>query len=213
MNLNSVILADNSASCDIADLFVMLKNSTEQLLEQFASSHEIEMSSNTYLSDSITKQTLSEKMALVNNDHFICFWFGHGKKDSFMMDGADVVTTTENYYVFTNAVIYTFSCFNGNDLADAVITNNGKVFVGYAGYAHCPYGIDDVTCNIAMSFVTSFLSGKSISNAVEDLRTSYEDAIFNDELEPFQRSRFQENRDGIVLKGDGTLTINDLLVA
>jgi hypothetical protein len=213
MKLNSVIFADNSASCDIADLFVMLKNSTEQLLEQFASSHEIEDTSNTYLSDSITKQTLSEKMALVNNDHFMCFWFGHGKKDSFMMDGADIVTTTENYYVFTNAVIYTFSCFNGNDLADAVITNNGKVFVGYTGYAHCPYGIDDVTCSIAMSFVTSFLNGKSISNSVNDLRVAYEDAIFNDELEPFQRSRFQENRDGIVLKGDGTLTINDLLVA
>ena len=40
MKLNSVILADDSESCDIANLFVMMKDSTAQILEQYATSHE-----------------------------------------------------------------------------------------------------------------------------------------------------------------------------
>ena len=74
--------------------------------------------------------------------------------------------------------------------------------------------MDDVTCNIVMSFVSSFLfKGKSIKNAVDDLKASYEEAIYNSELDPIQRSEYQKNRDSIVIKGDGNLTINDLLVA
>ena len=121
MRLNSVILADDSESCDIADLFVMMKNSTVQLLEQYSTSHEDFATENyTYLSDTITKQNLSEKMSLVNSDSFMCFWFGHGKDGCFRIGSEDVVTTTDNYYVFSNALIYTFSCLNGNDLADAL---------------------------------------------------------------------------------------------
>ena len=213
MKLKSVILADDSGSCDIADLFVMLKNSTTRLLEEYAASHEdIEVEDEAYLSDTITKQGLSEKLALVNSDSFMCFWYGHGKTDSFKIGNEDIVTTTENYYLFSNALIYTFSCLNGNDLAETIVANKAKAFVGYIGNANCPYGIDDVTCGITMSFISSLLRGKSISDAVENLKASYEEAVFNTDLEPFQRSRFQENRDNITLKGDGALTIENLMV-
>lgn len=70
MKLNSVILADDSESCDIAELFVMMKNSTIQLLEQYTVAHEDIVSvNNTYLSDSITKQ-IFQKMSLVNSEPF-----------------------------------------------------------------------------------------------------------------------------------------------
>lgn len=214
MKLNSVILADDSESCDIANLFVMMKDSTAQLLEQYASSHEdIDAENHIYSSEAITKQNLSEKLALVNSENFLCCWFGHGTDESFCMNGENVVTTTDNHYVFSNALVYTFSCLNGGKLADVLIDNNAKAFVGYNGNANCPYGIDDVTCGIAMSFLSSLLGGKTIGNAVDDLKTSYEDAIFNKALEPFQRSWFQENRDNVTLKGDVTLTIDNLLIA
>lgn len=213
MNLNSVVLADDVAE-NIGELCVMLKNTTIQLLEEFERTRDDVMVYNSaYCHDTVNRQNLSEKLALVNSKNFLCCWFGHGTDESFSMNGEKVITTTENHYIFSNAVIYTFSCLNGRKLANVLIDNNAKAFVGYNGNANCPYGLDDVTCNIAISFVTSFLSGKTISISVDDLRAAYEDAIFNDELEPFQRSKFQENRDGIVIKGDGTLTINNLLVA
>ena len=213
MKLNSVILADDSESCDIANLFVMMKDSTIQLLEQYTTSHEdIEVENHTYMSDTITKQNLSEKMSLVNSDSFLCCWYGHGKADSFRIGIEDVVTTTENYYVFSNALIYTFSCLNGNDLADALVANKAKAFVGYTNKANCPYGIDDITTEIVMSFISSFLSGKTVNESKADLELSYDNAIYDDSLEPFQRQCFHKNRDNLIIKGNGSLTIYDLII-
>ena len=213
MKLNAVVIADDVAE-NIGELCVMLKNSTNQLLEQFeqARNGSVEVNCFIYCHDTINKHNLSEKVSLVNTNTFFCCWYGHGSDTSFSMNGEKIVTTTDNHYVFSNAIIYTFSCMNGGTLADALINNNVRAFVGSSGNANCPYGIDNVTCDIAMSFVSSLLDGKTINNAVEDLRLSYEDAMFNEELEPFQRSWFQENRDDIMIKGDGSLTINDLLV-
>ena len=54
MKLRSVIIADNSESCDIGDLFVQLKNSTILLLEQHNLSHDdTDVETKVYLSDSI----------------------------------------------------------------------------------------------------------------------------------------------------------------
>lgn len=213
MNFNAIVITDDVAE-NIGELCVMLKNSTGQLLEQFGlTKDDINVNNATYCHDAVNKQNISEKLALVNSKSFLCCWYGHGKDKSFRINGENVVTTTDNYYIFSNALIYTLSCLNGGTLADVLIDNNAKTFVGYCGNVNCPYGIDDVTCDIAMSFLSSFLGGKSVSDAVDDLKSSYEDAVFNKDLEPFQRLQFQENRDNVTLKGDGTITINDLLVA
>ena len=213
MKLNSVILADDSESCDIANLFVMMKDSTIQLLEQYATSHEdIKAENHIYLSDTVTKQNLSEKMSLINSDAFLCCWYGHGKNDSFKIGNENVVTTTDNYYVFSNALIYTFSCLNGNDPADALVANKTKAFVGYTDYANCPYGIDDVTTEIVMSFISSFLSGKTINESKANLELSYDNAIYDESLDALQRQLFQTNRDNLVVKGNGSLKIYDMLI-
>ena len=190
-----------------------MKNSTVQLLEQYSTSHEDFATENyTYLSDTITKQNLSEKMSLVNSDSFMCFWFGHGKDGCFRIGSEDVVTTTDNYYVFSNALIYTFSCLNGNDLADALVANKAKAFVGYTGYANCPYGIDDVTTKIVMSFIASFLLGKTVNEAKADLELSYNNAIYDESLDALQRQLFQTNRDNLIVKGNSSLSINDMII-
>lgn len=213
MKLNAVVIADDVAE-NIGELCILLKNFTNQLLEQFEhTKSDVQVNTACYCHNTIDKQNLSDKLVLVNSNYFLCCWFGHGSDTSFSMNSEDIITTTDNHYVFSNALVYTFSCMNGGSLADVLIDNNAKVFVGYTSNANCPYGLDDVTCNIAMSFVSSFLNGKTVKDAVDDLKTSYEDAIFNGKLEPFQRSWFQENRDGITIKGDGTLTVEDLLVA
>lgn len=213
MKLNSIIIADDSDSCDISDLCVQLKNSTSLLLEMYISSHpSIELQNNEYMSNSITKQSVGEIMASINDRSFMCFWYGHGTNESFIIGDESVITTTDNYYVFSNALIYTFSCFNGNDLADTLINNKVRTFVGYTDKAYCPSGIDDITTQIAMTFVSSFLSGKTVREAVNDLKLSYSTAIYNESLDPFQRSCFQENRDNLVIKGDKSLQIKNLLI-
>ena len=209
MKLNSIILADDSDNV----LFLMLKDATLQLLDIFARTQtHIDVVSNAYMSDNVSKCTLSEKLSVVNNDSFLCFWYGHGKEDSFKIGDEQIVSTTDNHYIFTNAMIYTFSCLNGGELADTLIANNTKAFVGYSDSAYCPCGIDDITCRVAMTFLSSLLGGKSISDSVEDLKAAYEDTMYEDGLDPLQAESFQRNRDNIVLKGNGTLTIKDFII-
>lgn len=213
MTLNAIVFADDVAE-HIGELCIMLKNSTFHLLDQFErTTDNVSIVKFSYLHDSVNKQNLSEKLALVNSKNFLCCLYGHGTDTSFEMNRENLVTTIDNHYVFSNALVYTFSCMNGGSLADVLIENNAKAFIGYIGNANCPYGIDDVTCSIAMSFLQSFLEGNSLYVAVDELKSSYEDAVFNNDLEPFQRSCFQETRDNVVLKGDTSLTIYDLLVA
>lgn len=213
MTLNSVIIADDSAECNIADLCVSLKDSTLQLLNQYALFHpDVGLNSREYLSAHVTKQNLSEHLRQVNSNNFICFWYGHGQEQSFSIGGEDIVTTRENHYIFSNALIYTFSCHNGGGLADALIRNQTKVFVGYKGKAYCPDGINDITTAIVMSFLNSFFDGKTIFEAMNDLKSAYEHSIYDDTLDPIQRFLFQENRDNLVVKGNGDFTINDILV-
>lgn len=213
MKLNSVIIADDSESCNISELCVLLKDSTKQLLNDFRLSQEnMDLACYEYLSGLVNKHNISDKMAIVNNGGFFCFWYGHGKNNSFIMGNEEIVTTTENYYLFSNALIYTFSCLNGNNLADALVDNKAKAFVGYTNYANCPYGIDDVTTKIVMSFISSFLSGKTVNEAKEDLESAYNQAVYDESLDPLQRPLFQTNRDNLVAKGNIDLKLCDLLI-
>lgn len=214
MRLNTVIIADDSAECSIRDLCVMLRDSTSQLLEQYQQTHANTMVDNVTLSsDVVTTNNLSEKLSTINQSNFISFWFGHGEKDRFTIANESIVTTIVNHYVFSNALIYTFSCYNGQELADVLIANNAIAFVGYGKEACCPLGIDDITSQIAQTFIVSFMiEGKPVKEAVSDLYTAYDNAVYDKNIDPFIRGYFQTNRDALVLKGNGDLTINDFII-
>lgn len=211
MRLNSVVIADDSAD-DIGELCVMMKDATTRLLAGYASKEFVELYNTECLSDSISQTNLADKLSPINNTPFLCFWYGHGEDKAFLVNHEHIVTTTLNHYLFSNALVYTFSCLNGGKLADVLINNKVKTFIGYTGDANCPLGIDEITNDIAMSFVSSFLSGKTTSESFDDLKESYERAVFDNTLDPLQRSYYQENRDALVLKGDESVTISDVLV-
>lgn len=213
MKLNSVVIADVLTSCNIAGLFELLKTTTKSLLDDYEKSHaDLCLHNNEINSESVTKVNLSDYLSTVNGDKFLCYWYGHGKEDALLIDNEEIVTTTENYYLFSNALIYTFSCFNGKNLADVLIENKTITFVGYTAPANCPYGLDEITCDIVMSFINSFLAGKTVDDSLTELKEAYGRAINDNSIEPFVRARFLENRDSLVVKGNGDITINDMFV-
>lgn len=208
MKLNSVIIADDS---ETNGFFSLLKNSTIFLLHEYSKTSSCKINSIECTSASVDKANISEKIALVNDDKFLCCWYAHGRKDALLMDGDELVTNKTNHYSFSNAIIYTFSCLNGDELADTLIKNNAKVFVGYEDKANYPLGLDEVTKNIVMSFIHSIIDGKTIGESLNDLKNAYDKAVHDSNLEPFQRRWFQANRDSLVLKGDNTITISEIL--
>lgn len=213
MRLNTVIIADDSAECNIRDLCVLLKNNTVQLLQQYQATQKIDVNNVILSSGVVTKNNISENLSEINNANFISFWFGHGEEDKFKIANEAIVTTTVNHYVFSNALIYTFSCYNGQELADVLIANKAIAFVGYGKKANCPLGIDNVTSQIAQTFTVSFMiEGKPVKEAVSDLYTAYDNAVYDKNIDPLIRGYFQTNRDALVLKGNGDLTINDFII-
>ena len=192
----------------------MLKDNTNLLLQKYQTAQAFDVNNAVLSSDAISKNNISEQLSQINNNHFLSFWFGHGEKDKFKIANDAIVTTTVNHYVFSNALIYTFSCFNGQELADVLIANKAIAFVGYDKEAQCPLGIDDITSEIAQTFIVSFMiEGKQVKEAVSDLKKAYDDAVYNEKIDAFRRGYFQTNRDALVLKGDGDLTINDFVIS
>lgn len=214
MKLNTVIIADDSAECNIRDLCVSLKDATVQLLEQYQNAHANITVDNVILSsDIVSTNNLAEQLSTINLNNFISFWFGHGERDKFKIANEAIVTTTVNHYVFSNALIYTFSCFNGQELADVLIANGATTFVGFDKEAQCPLGIDDVTSRIAQTFIVAFVvQGKTVKEATLDQRRAYDNAVYDNSLDPYVRGYFQHNRDALVLNGEENLTINDIII-
>lgn len=214
MKLNSIILADDSKDCDIRDLCVSLREKALNTIQQYEELHtDVECQCIAPYSNMVNKHTLSEMLSLINSNSFISFWYGHGKSAKFTLANEDIITQTENYYIFSNALVYTFSCSNGKDLADTLIANGVKAFVGYTEEIQCPLGMDDVTSRIANIFVVAFIQdGKKVKDAMLDLKDAYNKAVYDESLDVFTRGYYQTNRDALVLKGDGELTLKELLI-
>lgn len=214
MKLNSVILADDSVNCNIRDLCIILKDKTLQTLHQYKESHPDIVSDNIVLfPNRVNKYNISESLSQINGNNFISFWYGHGKNCAFSLENDDIITGSDNCYIFTNALVYTFSCSNGRELADVLIINGVKAFVGYTEKIQCPLGMDDITSQLVNTFLVSFIQkGKKVKDAVQDLRTAYDKAVYDESLDVFTRGYYQTNRDALVLKGNGELTLEDMLI-
>ena len=108
-------------------------------------------------------------------------------------------------------MVYTFSCYNGNELADTLLVNKAKLFVGYKGKAICPYGLEEYTGRVVLSFISAFLGGKNAKDSFDSLYDDYTKLLRDNSLDPFQKSYYQANWDNLVLKGNENLTLKDFL--
>ncbi|MCQ2270367.1 MAG: hypothetical protein MJZ52_03955 [Bacteroidales bacterium] len=212
MRLNAVIICDDSESNDLKPLFSNLMRETSNALCAYKDANNIDLTLENLTHERVDVQSLSERLSNVNQNDFLCYVYSHGECDKVQMDGETIVSTTTNQYLFSNALIYTFSCSNGSELADVLIDNGAKLFVGYTDNAWFTIGCEnEYTERIAMTFVNSFLNGNNAQKAFEDLKESYNNVIFDDSLkDPILKGNLRKNRDCLTLKGDGNLRISDV---
>ena len=209
MKLNSVIIADDKDE-KLGVFFHLLEIKTTEMLNQFIAGEGNELDSKVLHSDDIDAVSISGKFAVVNNNQFLCFCYVHGNKDGMFVDNHSFLSTSVNYYILSNAFVYTFSCENGDKLADKLIENQVRTFIGYKNEAWCPVDCDDITSNIAVVGLKSFLSGKTAKEAYEDLKLAYNKPIYNKEKEALARHFYKLNREALVIKGDEALTVNGM---
>ena len=210
IEMNSIIMADDLAF-ELGEFFADLKNATDWELTNFGINNNI-VCHTSFLDGSYNASSLAEPIAKINNCPFLCFIYAHGQEDSVFIGANKVFSVSDNYYLLSNAVIYTFSCNCGGILADKLLENKAILFVGYKGTANCPYGLDGITVSVVLSFIQAFLSGKTAKDSFESLYDAYSAVLRDSTLDPFQRAAFQESRDALVLKGDENVRVCDLLV-
>lgn len=209
--VNSIILADESDG-KLGEIFADLKNATDLELYNFGKDKHVTCQT-MLLGSECDKHTIVESLTKVNEQPFLFFVYAHGREDAIMVNSEGVISSNENYYILSNAVVYTLSCYNGGKLADVLLDNKALLFVGYKAKANCPYGMDDQTLEIGLSFVTAFLKGNTARESFENLYSAYTKVVRDESLDPFQRAAYQESRDALVIKGDENVQIKNLLIA
>lgn len=165
-------------------------------------------------SDDVTAGNIGDLLSKVNQQGFLFLGFVHGTPDSMVINGAErFVSTTSNYYLFTNSFIYTFSCYNGTELADILLMNGASVFWGYSKQVWVCHAYHDEFKKAALTGYCHFLNGDSASIAydrmIDDMNVQI-DAMY--ETDMIVASTLLENRDALVLKGNKELTISDLVL-
>lgn len=166
-------------------------------------------------SDEVTSTNISGLLSKVNQQGFIFLGFVHGTPEAMVINGTDnFVSTADNYYVFSNAFLYTFSCYNGTELADKLLTNGAISFWGYSKKAWVCHAFHSEFANAALSGYYHFLDGHNTATAyermIDDINNQI-DAIYQRSM--FAASTLMDNRDALILKGDKELKISDLMVS
>lgn len=172
--------------------------------------HQCEINSQRHGSGKVTANNIGEILSKVNQRGFLFLSFVHGSPESMVMDDTECfVSTTKNHYLFTNSFIYTFSCYNGTDLADILLMNGAAVFWGYSNAAWVCHPHNDEFKTAALSGYRHFLSGDSATVAynrmIEDMNTQIDEMYKTDII---AASCLMKNRDALTLKGNRELTVD-----
>ncbi len=215
MKLNAVIVCDDSENNnDMKLLFANLMRETSKSLSSYKDANDIVLNLVNLTHDKVDAQSLSGHLSIVNQNAFLCHIYAHGDYEKIRMNDEVMVSSTLNPYSFSNALVYTFSCRNGRELADVLISNGTQLFVGYTDDAWFTTGCENNYIErIAMTFVDSFLNGSNAQKAFEKLKDAYNNVIFDDSLnDPILKGNLRKNRECLILKGNGKLTIADVIL-
>ena len=205
--INTVIVYDDDDE-NLGDFFSLCKHHVVSTSRQYKSEIKEINSSN------IDVDNLGLSFSEVNQNNFLFFGFIHGSKDSMIMNETDhFISVTNNYYILSNAFVYTFSCHNGSDLADKLLENNVHIYWGYNEKASVCNNYINEFRNCALCGYDYFISGCSVEIAEKMMYETINDTI--DKLanvSSFAASILMDNRDSIIVKGNKSMTMADFIL-
>ena len=203
--INQIVIVDEQDD-GLGDFFGLCADHAHSLCTE----HPCNINNQQFGSDDVSTKNISDILSNVNQRGFIFLSFVHGDNNSMFNGSECFVSTTDNYYLFSNSFIYTFSCYTGNDLADTLLMNGVIAFLGYSKEAWVLPSYFDEFKKAAMSGYNHFLNGDS---AIIAYNRMIEDT--NDQINEMYKknmivaSYLMKNRDALILKGNKGLTIGD----
>ena len=162
---------------------------------------------------SMTGNDLEEQsiMQAIDN-HSLCVLASHGSFDSIVDEnGNDVISTRTTNYAFNGKGLYAVSCWCAQSLMPELCRIGLSLFVGYDDEIRFS-GDESVFVDCALSGLRSFVGGKCLELAKEDMLSSFDEAITKagESPDPFEKMLLLHDKESLVFFGDPELTFADL---
>lgn len=201
--MNSILIAFNSRPDDSShSFFQSCADETRQLCAEAS----IPFTRKT--GDDLTEWDIMQSM----ESHSLCIFASHGSCDSIVDEaGNDVISTRTTNYVFSGKGLYAISCWCAQSLLPKLHQIGLSLFVGYNDKI-CFSGDESVFVDCALSGLRSFVSGKCLNQAKEDMLSSFDEAIkkAGESPNPFEKMHLLHDKESLVFCGDPELTLADL---
>lgn len=161
-----------------------------------------------------TKQNITNIAQELNVGPFLFVSLSHGNRKQLVANEAFLDFENSNH--FTNSLIYTVACSSNFSLGKKITDDGGKCYVGYYGTSFASY--EDfypsyIECeNHALN---EFLrTDKTIDETFDEMRQLFQAKIYElyDTNEINVAMEFEHNLDNLAIRGNRTLTKNDLLI-
>lgn len=153
-----------------------------------------------------------EQFAKHSETSQICYVASHGSPKSVVNEkGEEFISTNTANYSLNGQCFFAVSCHCAKELKDALFRIGLKLFVGYNNTYTLFPDCDEFTQS-ANSGLKAFIEGMSVAQMKEYIYAEY-DRLYEilDTRSAIMADALLDNKEAIIIAGEDSLTINDLL--
>lgn len=143
-------------------------------------------------------------------DEYIFCAFSHGNDSALVCNGKLYVEANVNVCNFYNSIFYTFSCNTakiiGQEFKDAYVAG----YFGYNDVVSVVLGYEDMFVKCAVSGLLSYILGKTLAQARQDMIEEYDRQIVNGEVNLVYASLLKNKQALVTIINEENKTISSM---
>lgn len=155
------------------------------------------------------------RLPQINTLNYIFAVYAHGKDDELLSNNTFFIKKDVNSSLFANSFFYSMSCLTARALGKSLIAEGSHAFIGYSVEAEALLGVfmkTSIDCD--NHGIKNFIRGLSLQECYERMKEHYTEKIdwLEGSGEPILAAYLLNNRDSLVLEGNGNLTMTDFII-
>ena len=141
---------------------------------------------------------------------FVFASFTHGSESSLVASSGTFLQSPVQRNYLANSFCYCFACHSGRLLGRELVENGTHSFIGYSNVVTFVWGYVEVFASCAVEGIIHFKNGASITESLDQKKKKYTEEMDKLYVSDFvAASVLMDNRDCLVLHGDGELSNKD----
>jgi hypothetical protein len=149
------------------------------------------------------------------NSNFIFIALSHGSESELIGSDLPYIAIETNVAKLINSLSFCFSCNAGKLLGKKIVASGGKCFVGHNStvYANNIGKWKELFSKPIVCFWENFILGNTVNSCINAKKAEYTrliDEIY--ETDYFHAAYLLNNRDSLVVYGDGNCSVGDFII-